>query len=221
LWVPVKRNPDSGAQREKAGVRKPAPRVSRSLPMKVRIIGGAWKRTLLPVLDRPGLRPTPDRVRETLFNWLGNRLDGWRCLDLYAGSGALGFECASRGAARVVLVERDARIVESLRSVKDRLAAETIELAQADAFAWVSQTAERFDLVLLDPPFGEGVLERIVPRLAGVLAPGAALYVESDAPVDIDNAPWTQLPGVRVHRTDRAGLVHYHLLLMPAEPTGA
>ena len=104
--------------------------------MKVRIIGGAWKRTLLPVLDRPGLRPTPDRVRETLFNWLGNRLEGWRCLDLYAGSGALGFEAASRGAARVVMVERDARIVESLRSVKERLAAETVELAQADAFAW-------------------------------------------------------------------------------------
>jgi 16S rRNA (guanine(966)-N(2))-methyltransferase RsmD len=221
LSVPVKRNPDSGGQREKAGARKPAPRVSRSLPMKVRIIGGAWKRTLLPVLDRPGLRPTPDRVRETLFNWLGNRLDGWRCLDVYAGSGALGFEAASRGAARVVLIERDARIIESLRAVKERLAADTVELAQADAFAWVSQSAERFDLVLLDPPFGEGVLDRIVPRLAGVLAPGAALYVESDAPVDIDTAPWTQLPGVRVHRADRAGLVHYHLLLMPAEPTGA
>ena len=189
--------------------------------MKVRIIGGAWKRTLLPVLDRPGLRPTPDRVRETLFNWLGNRLDGWRCLDLYAGSGALGFEAASRGAARVVLIERDARIVESLRSVKERLSAETVDLTQADAFAWVSQTAERFDLVMLDPPFGEGVLDRIVPRLAGVLAPGAALYVETDAPVDINTAPWTQLPGVRLHRTDRAGQVHYHLLLMPAEPTGA
>jgi 16S rRNA (guanine(966)-N(2))-methyltransferase RsmD len=189
--------------------------------MKVRIIGGIWKRTLLPVIDRPGLRPTPDRVRETLFNWLGNRLDGWRCLDLYAGSGALGFEAASRGAARVVLIERDARIIESLRSVKERLTAESVELAQADAFAWVSQTTERFDLVLLDPPFGEGALDRIVPRLAGVLAPGAALYVESDAPVDIDTAPWTGLPGVRVHRADRAGLVHYHLLLMPAEPTGA
>ena len=102
-----------------------------------------------------------------------------------------------------------------------RLTAESVELAQADAFAWVSQTTERFDLVLLDPPFGEGALDRIVPRLAGVLAPGAALYVESDAPVDIDTAPWTGLPGVRVHRADRAGLVHYHLLLMPAEPTGA
>jgi 16S rRNA (guanine(966)-N(2))-methyltransferase RsmD len=219
--VPVKRNPESGVPRGKAGVRSPAPRASRSLPMKVRIIGGIWKRTLLPVIDRPGLRPTPDRVRETLFNWLGNRLDGWRCLDLYAGSGALGFEAASRGAARVVLIERDARIIESLRSVKERLTAESVELAQADAFAWVSQTTERFDLVLLDPPFGEGALDRIVPRLAGVLAPGAALYVESDAPVDIDTAPWTGLPGVRVHRADRAGLVHYHLLLMPAEPTGA
>jgi 16S rRNA (guanine(966)-N(2))-methyltransferase RsmD len=219
--VPVKRNPESGAPRGKAGVRSPAPRASRSLPMKVRIIGGIWKRTLLPVIDRPGLRPTPDRVRETLFNWLGNRLDGWRCLDLYAGSGALGFEAASRGAARVMMVERDARIIESLRSVKERLSAESVDLTQADAFAWVSQTTERFDLVLLDPPFGEGALDRIVPQLAGVLAPGAALYVESDAPLDIDTAPWTGLPGVRVHRADRAGLVHYHLLLMPAEPTGA
>ena len=217
----MKRNPEAGAPRGKTGVRTPAPRASRALPMKVRIIGGIWKRTLLPVIDRPGLRPTPDRVRETLFNWLGHRLDGWRCLDLYAGSGALGFEAASRGAARVMMVERDARIIESLRSVKERLAAESVELAQADAFAWVSQTAERFDLVLLDPPFGEGALDRIVPRLAGVLAPGAALYVESEAPVDIGAAPWTQLPGLRLHRTDRAGQVHYHLLLMPAEPTGA
>jgi 16S rRNA G966 N2-methylase RsmD len=108
-----------------------------------------------------------------------------------------------------------------LNAADTRMAAARYNSVQADAFAWVSQTAERFDLVLLDPPFGEGVLDRIVPRLAGVLAPGAALYVESDAPVDIDTAPWTQLPGVRVHRADRAGLVHYHLLLMPAEPTGA
>src|SRR5215831_17805566 len=95
---------------------RPASPASRSLPHQVRIIGGLWKRTPLPVADRPGLRPTPDRVRETLFNWLGQDLSGWRCVDAFAGSGALGFEAASRGAAAVVLVERDPQLARSLRA---------------------------------------------------------------------------------------------------------
>src|ERR1700740_2287219 len=103
----------------------------RGKPHAIRIIGGDWKRTPLPVLDLDGLRPTPDRVRETLFNWLGQRLDGLRCLDLFAGSGRPGFEAASRGAARVVMVERSARAAAQLRSNQARLGARTIEIAEA------------------------------------------------------------------------------------------
>src|SRR4051794_41718942 len=107
--------------------------VRRSLPNQVRIIGGQWKRTLLPVTDRPGLRPTPDRVRETLFNWLGQDLTGWRCIDAYAGSGALGFEAASRGAASVLLLERDPRLRGSLRAARVRLGAGALTVQPADA----------------------------------------------------------------------------------------
>src|SRR3954451_10690165 len=102
--------------------------VRRSLPNQVRIIGGQWKRTLLPVADKPGLRPTPDRVRETLFNWLGQDLGGWRCVDAFAGTGALGLEAASRGAAQVLLVEQDPELVATLRGLKSRLAADAVEV---------------------------------------------------------------------------------------------
>src|SRR3954452_21324607 len=108
-----------------------SPPARRAVPHQVRIIGGTWKRTLLPVADRPGLRPTPDRVRETLFNWLGQDLTGWRCLDAFAGSGALGFEAASRGAAVVVLIERDPRLAAGLRDVKQRLGAEAVRIEVA------------------------------------------------------------------------------------------
>src|SRR5438046_10548348 len=104
-------------------MRRPASPARRTLPHQVRIIGGQWKRTKLPVADKPGLRPTPDRVRETLFNWLGQDLAGWRCVDAFAGSGALGFEAASRGAADVLMVEQDAQLVAQLRPVQQRIAA--------------------------------------------------------------------------------------------------
>src|SRR5436190_19292352 len=109
---------------------------------EVRIIGGQWKRSKLPVADAIGLRPTPDRVRETLFNWLGQDLDGWRCLDAFAGSGALGFEAASRGAAEVTLIERDSKLVRGLRAVQERLkATETVRIEAADALAWMARSA--------------------------------------------------------------------------------
>ena len=108
-------------------------------PREVRVIGGAWKRSKLPVADRPGLRPTPDRVRETLFNWLGQALDGWRCVDAFAGSGALGFEAASRGAAEVVLVERDPALVASLQATRERLHADTVRVERADALQWMAR----------------------------------------------------------------------------------
>lgn len=190
-------------------------------PAKVRIVGGDWKRTPLVVVDAPGLRPTPDRVRETLFNWLGQRLDGWRCLDLYAGTGALGLEAASRGAAKVVLVERDARAAAALRAARERLDAEAVEVVQGDAATYLSNARDRFDLVFLDPPFGSAELERVLPRLAAVLAPGAAVYVEADRPLAPEAPPLSAVPGLAAHRADKAGQVHYHLLLLTPPAPGA
>ena len=176
---------------------------------EVRLIGGQWKRSKLPVADRPGLRPTPDRVRETLFNWLGQDLSGWRCLDAFAGSGALGFEAASRGAAEVVLVERDAVLAHSLRASQARLKADALRIENADALAWMARCGPgSFELVLLDPPFDAGLLPRALAAAAPLVADGGLLYVEcAQALVDAD------LPaGFAVWRQARAGLLHYHLL---------
>ncbi len=227
----MKPRPERGTRRGAArpeAAPAPAGAARRSLgggrgtpPAKVRIIGGQWKRTPLAVADLPGLRPTPDRVRETLFNWLGQDLTGWRCLDLYAGSGALGFEAASRGAARVVLVEREPRAADALRAVKARLGAAQVEVVQGDAFAWLARSGEQFDLVFLDPPFDGAELARVMPRLAAVLAPGGALYVESATALSPDAPPLSALPGLQAHRANKAGHVHYHLLLLPNRPPGA
>src|SRR3954469_5837968 len=136
---------------------RPATPARRSLPNQVRIIGGTWKRTLLPVADRPGLRPTPDRVRETLFNWLGQDLTGWRCVDAFAGTGALGLEAASRGAADVLLVEAEGALVDQLRSVIARLAAANVRVQRGNAISVLAALpAASVDLLFLDPPFDAG-----------------------------------------------------------------
>src|SRR6185295_11106751 len=133
--------------------RPASPPVRRSLPNQVRIIGGHWKRTRLDVPDRPGLRPTPDRVRETLFNWLGQDLAGWRCVDAFAGTGALGLEAASRGAADVLLVEADAGLVDALRAVVKRLEAANVRVQRGNALTVLAGLpAGSVDLVFLDPP---------------------------------------------------------------------
>jgi len=178
----------------------------------VRIIGGDWKRTPLPVLDLDGLRPTPDRVRETLFNWLGQRLDGERCLDLFAGSGALGFEAASRGAERVLMVERNARAAAQLRANQARLDARAIEVVEADALRLAAGlTPASFDVVFLDPPFGDSTtLERALDVAAPLVAADGFLYVE--AGVSLDSAQTPALAGWTVARHGKAGAVHYHLL---------
>src|SRR6185295_7503875 len=125
---------------------------------KVRIIAGEFRGRRLAVPSRPGLRPTPDRVRETLFNWLGQWLDGLSCLDLFAGSGALGFEAASRRAARVVMVEHDRDVFSHLKSVKQTIKAAQVELVLGDAFDYLRKAHDRFDLVFLDPPFRQNAL---------------------------------------------------------------
>ena len=183
----------------------------RGKPHAIRIIGGDWKRTPLPVLDLDGLRPTPDRVRETLFNWLGQRLDGLRCLDLFAGSGALGFEAASRGAARVLMVERNARAAGQLRANQARLAPNTIEIAEADALRLAASLAPgSFDVVFLDPPFGSDLLGRALELAAPLVSVEGCLYVEAGDALDIAQTP--VLAGWTIARQGKAGAVHYHLL---------
>jgi 16S rRNA (guanine(966)-N(2))-methyltransferase RsmD len=182
----------------------------RGPPREVRIIGGRWKRTKLAVLDRPGLRPTPDRVRETLFNWLGQDLSGWRCLDAFAGTGALGFEAASRGAAEVVMLERDAPLQRQLREVRERLAAPQVRVEGADALAWMARCEEdRFDLVFLDPPFDGGLFEAALAAAAHLPVVGGFIYLEANV-----EWPAAALQAIGLHpvRHVRAGAVHAHLL---------
>ena len=150
------------------------------------------------------LRPTPDRVRETLFNWLGQRLDGLRCLDLFAGSGALGFEALSRGAARVVMVERDREAVNALRANARELGAEALDIVQGEALAFLAANKESFDVVFLDPPYASDLAQSALDRLATRLGPSARVYVETSAPLQ-PGAAW------RVLREDRAGAVRYAL----------
>jgi 16S rRNA (guanine(966)-N(2))-methyltransferase RsmD len=181
-----------------------------AFPREVRVIGGAWKRSKLPVADRPGLRPTPDRVRETLFNWLGPSLDGWRCVDAFAGSGALGFEAASRGAADVVLLERDPALVASLQAVRERLHADAVRVERADALQWLARAAAAsVDLVFLDPPFDAPLLAPALAAAARIVRDGGFVYVEAAASIGAGTAAAT---GLEPHRAGRAGAVHFQLL---------
>ena len=190
----------------------------RGPPSEVRIIGGQWKRTKLAVLDRPGLRPTPDRVRETLFNWLGQDLSGWRCLDAFAGTGALGFEAASRGAAEVVMLERDAALQRELRQVQQRLKAAQVRIEGADALAWMARAeAARFELVFLDPPFDARLFETALVAARHLPVEGGFIYLEADVAWPADALAGL---GLRLFRHARAGAVHAHLLQRPSGPSG-
>lgn len=172
---------------------------------RVRIIGGDWKRSVLRFPALADLRPTPDRVRETLFNWLGQDLSGQSCLDLFAGSGALGFEAASRGARRVVLVERDREAARAMTANAERLAGTALQVVAGDASVFLRTANERFDVVFLDPPFRQNVLPEVLARLPVVLNPGSRVYVESPEPVAAEGA-WREL------KRSRAGQVSYQLL---------
>lgn len=176
-------------------------------PGEVRLIGGQWKRSKLPVAQRPGLRPTPDRVRETLFNWLGQDLSGWAVLDAFAGSGALGFEAASRGAGRVVMIEADAGLAHSLGDSAKRLGAAQVQVLNGDAMRWMAQAApaETFDLILLDPPFEADWFEAAWKRAIPLLRPEGWLYLEAPAQSGFEAAD------MQLHRHLKAGAVHAHL----------
>lgn len=188
------------------------------VPGQVRIIGGQWKRTRLDVATQPGLRPTPDRVRETVFNWLGQDLTGWRCLDAFAGSGALGFEAASRGAAEVRLVERDPALVRSLQAVQTRLAAATVQVVRGDGMLALKQCDRSSqDLVFLDPPFDSTLFEAALQLAAGAVRPDGHIYLEApNAWTDAALAPM----GLQLHRYLHAGAVHAHLLRRVLLPHG-
>jgi 16S rRNA (guanine966-N2)-methyltransferase len=172
---------------------------------RVRIIGGAYRSRILRFTARTGLRPTPDRVRETLFNWLGQDLSGRECLDLFAGSGALGFEAASRGARRVVMVESDPATWRGLEHNVAALGCQSVvELHRADALEFIRDAGRAFDIVFLDPPFDSGLLARLAAALPRLSRPGGMVYVESSRGVDLDGA-------FRLHRQGRAGQVTYQL----------
>lgn len=172
----------------------------------VRIIGGRLRRRQINFPSLDGLRPTSDRIRETLFNWLGQELDGQVCLDLFAGSGALGFEAVSRGAARVVMVEKDKSAIHCLRQNQQLLSAVEAEIHHTDALNYLQQTAERFDLIFLDPPFALDLLPVLLPVAREKLKPSGLLYVESGCVPDLE--------GWEVYRQGRGGGVHYLLLEM-------
>ncbi|HEY0063954.1 MAG TPA: 16S rRNA (guanine(966)-N(2))-methyltransferase RsmD [Telluria sp.] len=192
-------------------------------PQQVRIIGGAWKRTPLPVLDALGLRPTPDRVRETVFNWINHLWNGnWAnatCLDLFAGSGALGFEAASRGARAVTMIDSHTPVVRQLEAIQAKLKADNVQVLRADALASAHGMAlrgQRYDLVFLDPPYHQDFLAKSLPLCQNLLTANGLVYAEAGAPLPFAPedgsagpdwlAPWELV------RSDKAGVVFYHLL---------
>ena len=172
---------------------------------RVRIIGGDWRSRVIRFPGRFDIRPTPDRVRETLFNWLGQSLYGKACLDLFAGSGALGFEAASRGAEKVVMVEQNRDIADAIRENAQMLECDHLDLVCADALKFISADSRVYDLIFLDPPFGMNYLSQLWPMLAPRLARGGRLYVESGEALEVP-------PGWIVLKSGKAGKVHYRLL---------
>jgi 16S rRNA (guanine(966)-N(2))-methyltransferase RsmD len=199
------KNPAARARSGKVVARKSVP------PGEIRIIGGQYKRTKLPVPDKPGLRPTPDRVRETVFNWLGQDLSGWRCVDVFAGTGALGFEAASRGAAEVLLCEQDASLVTRLQALQLKLQAAMVRVERGDGITLLRrQSPGSQQLVFLDPPFDSPLFEGALKAAAQVVAEPGYIYLE--APKAWDDEALAGY-GLQLHRSGKAGAVFFHLLV--------
>lgn len=171
----------------------------------VRIIGGEWRSRILKFPDQDGLRPTPDRVRETLFNWLGQLLIGKTCLDLFAGSGALGFEAASRGAQQVTLVEQNSKVFAALRENAAKLGSERLRLHRADGLSWLRTDQGVYDVIFLDPPFQSALLAQLLPMLLAHLTPTGCAYVESGTAI-------SPPAGMQLLKSGHAGQVHFGLL---------
>lgn len=188
---------------------------SAAAPRQVRIIGGTWKRTPLPVPEVEGLRPTPDRVRETVFNWLGHlQVGGWHqidCLDLFAGTGALGFEAASRGARKVVLVESHPAALRQLHATRDKLAAAQVSIQRGDALTVAAGIAAKFNIIFLDPPYQLQLLPRLLPLCRSLLVEDGLVYAEAEQSFETKPQPdW--LADWDIVRVDKAGMVHCALL---------
>jgi 16S rRNA (guanine966-N2)-methyltransferase len=171
---------------------------------RVRIIGGSWRSRLVRFPATQELRPTPDRIRETLFNWLGQDMSGRRCLDLYAGTGVLSLEAASRGAALAVAVDRDRATVEAIAAAKATLGADAVELHVADVRAFIEREKRRFDVIFLDPPFRDDPWGWLLPACAQRLTPEGYVYAEAGRVIEPP-------PAFATWRSDSAGQVHYHL----------
>lgn len=187
-------------------------------PGSFRIIGGAWRRRRLPVPDVDGVRPTPDRVRETLFNWLAPVIEGARCLDLYAGSGSLGLEALSRGAAEVVFVDRSPAVLRQLGETLAQLGCDHGRTVAMDAGSYLEGPVTPFHVVFLDPPYRQGLLAPVLQRLAerGWVGPGSAIYLEHEA----ESPPPAVPPGWVLARSAGAGQVRYHLARFEPHTTG-
>jgi 16S rRNA (guanine(966)-N(2))-methyltransferase RsmD len=179
---------------------------------KVRIGGGEWRSRLLSFPDQPGLRPTPDRVRQTLFNWLGQDLEGLVCLDLFSGTGVMGFEALSRGAEKVTMVEKSTMAYKSLQGNKQQLNAEHANILNMDAMQLLSQNSTQFDVIFLDPPYNQGWLAKLLPVIKPHLKPEGVIYAEAESAIE-DDADW------RVIKSGKAGNVFYHLLKSRHEST--
>lgn len=171
---------------------------------KIRIISGLWRRRQIEFPDGEGLRPTPDRLRETLFNWLGQELTGLTCLDLFAGSGALGFEAASRGAANVTMVEMSRTAYQALQSNKQLLSASSTHIINADARQFLARDLQQYDVIFIDPPFASTLAAEILPLLQQRLRDNGMVYLECNTLPD--------LTGWQIHREGKAGKVLYLLL---------
>ena len=218
--------PPAPAARPQKSPAQAAPQGQGSRPGEVRIIGGAWKRRKLPVAkdvgDAASLRPTPDRVRETLFNWLGQDLTGWRCLDLCAGTGALGFEAASRGASHVTLVENQAVLLAQLRRNRATLQADAVHIAQGDGLSSLRDLARQqphsLDAIFFDPPFSATWYAPALQAALGALAANGFLYLEAAREWPHDEL--AELGWQRARHL-KAGHVHAHLLRPAAQPQAA
>ena len=213
---PLSKNPSRAPKAAGKPARTP---VHNRQPGEIRLIGGQWKRIKLKVADRPGLRPTPDRVRETLFNWLGQDLGGLRCVDAFAGTGALGFEAASRGAAEVLLVEHDSALATQLQRVHAQLlalvvpqpmTAQKLNIVRGEGVATLRQLAPAsYHVIFLDPPFDADLYEAALAAAARALAENGSIYLEAPK-------AWTdsmlEPMGLVVYRHLKAGAVHAHVL---------
>jgi 16S rRNA (guanine966-N2)-methyltransferase len=177
---------------------------------EIRLIGGQWKRTKLPVANHPGLRPTPDRVRETLFNWLGQDMTGLRCVDAFAGTGALGLEAASRGAADVLLMESESKLAAQLQAIKTKLKADTVRIQRGDGIAMLQALPRAsVDVVFIDPPFEAPIFDKALAAAAHAVSAQGAIYLEAPKAWGDDELA---VFGLQVARSGKAGMVHYHLL---------